>query len=563
MGLSTKLRRYQVEGISWMLSRLYDGTRGNVDDAAKDVSIQGDIETSGSGSSSISSSCSKAHHTMGQSISYHNWQYYLSGWIRVPLPLLSSSSSSIEGFNTCDGNARLWYNLLTHVMKIVENPHHLLSSSSDAIHSLDACSSLILADDMGVGKTIQILGVIMMLKSLSSSSPSSSSDRRSRGLKEMAIVIMKYVKEIRSSSTATSVTSRQKHPMTASRKLQRGKRKAKHDNSGSDDGNCVGYGHDQGDDGNQLCICGSRLNIKCTRKQSLNLVQCDACDCYHHAYCAGFITIDEVVDTEHYLCLACKCLYHFKHPLPCQTTLIVMPNTLITQWINEIHKHTSGRSSSSSDGGGGRRKEGPLKVLIYPEDSSSASKMIFKSYDPHVLSTYDVIILSFKALQHGYHQSNVDYHSSRVCNSIYRVYPPAFLCLNYRLVILDETQHIESKVESQALRMACRISAISRICVSGTPLGSGKLSDLYSLCKFLRIEPFYSDKRAWKYLIETSPALPIIKVNAIDRLDCLIAIFATIMLRRTKTMIRDQLRLQGGSSIIMELRFSSFEVSHA
>jgi hypothetical protein len=37
--------------------------------------------------------------------------------------------------------------------------------------------------------------------------------------------------------------------------------------------------------------------------------------------------------------------------------------------------------------------------------------------------------------------------------------------------------------------------------------------------------------------------------------------FATLMLRRTKAMIRDQLELQGGSTIIRELRFSSFEVS--
>jgi hypothetical protein len=211
--------------------------------------------------------------------------------------------------------------------------------------------------------------------------------------------------------------------------------------------------------------------------------------------------------------------------------------------------------------GGSKEERGdslPLRVLIYPEDNSTSSKVDLKAYDPHLLSTYDVIILSFKALQHGYHQSNVDYYnSSRVRNSIYTIYPPAFLCLNYRLVVLDETQHIESKVESQSLRMACRIPAISRICVSGTPLGSGRLSDLYSLCKFLRIEPFYSNKSAWKYLIEA----PIIDVSSHDRLQCLVAMFATLMLRRTKAMIRDQLELQGGSTIIRELRFSSFEVS--
>ena len=433
-------------------------------------------------------------------------------------------------------------------MKIAVHPY-LLSSCVVSSHSLDACSSLILADDMGVGKTIQILGLIMMLKSLSLSS-SSSSDQHKRSSSARSREIIHAIKKLRSSPSSIATDSTIPRHSVEVNSRTRGKRKDKHHQSKN------GYGSrgDAGDGNGYKCICGSRLDLKCRRKQSLDLVQCDACDHYHHAYCAGFKSYDEVIHAEHYICLACKCLHHFKHPLRCRTTLIVMPNTLISQWINEIHKHMKGSGGCKEEGVDGF----PLRVLIYPEDNSTSSKVDLKAYDPHLLCTYDVIILSFKALQHGYHQSNVDYYnSSRVRNSIYTIYPPAFLCLEYRLVVLDETQHIESKVESQSLRMACRIPAISRICVSGTPLGSGRLSDLYSLCKFLRIEPFYSNKSAWKYLIEA----PIIDVSSHDRLQCLVAMFATLMLRRTKAMIRDQLELHGGSTIIRELRFSSFEVS--
>lgn len=196
-----------------------------------------------------------------------------------------------------------------------------------------------------------------------------------------------------------------------------------------------------------------------------------------------------------------------------------------------------------------------LKVFIYPEEGAKKVED-YSRLDPRNLSKYDIILMSFRALQKGFHDSNVDFTSPRILHSTYAIYPPPFLCVNYALMVVDETQNIESASTSQVLSMACKIQSVRRVCVSGTPFGSGRLSDLYSLCQFLRIEPYNSHSRAWQAIIEA----PVLHLSTACRLQWLRGMFRSLTLRRTKEMIQTQLELPEHTITTKPLVFSTFEV---
>ncbi|KAM0789050.1 hypothetical protein ACM66B_003113 [Microbotryomycetes sp. NB124-2] len=61
-------------------------------------------------------------------------------------------------------------------------------------------------------------------------------------------------------------------------------------------------------------------------------------------------------------------------------------------------------------------------------------------------------------------------------------------------VVLDEAHIIKEHTTTQA-RAACDLSTYRRICLSGTPL-QNSLNDLFSLIRFLRLEPF-TDRAVW------------------------------------------------------------------
>jgi E3 ubiquitin-protein ligase SHPRH len=49
--------------------------------------------------------------------------------------------------------------------------------------------------------------------------------------------------------------------------------------------------------------------------------------------------------------------------------------------------------------------------------------------------------------------------------------------------------------------MAARLAAVHRWCVSGTPVGKGRVEDLYGLLLFLRAAPF-DDPAVWKHALQ-------------------------------------------------------------
>lgn len=107
---------------------------------------------------------------------------------------------------------------------------------------------------------------------------------------------------------------------------------------------------------------------------------------------------------------------------------------------------------------------------------------------------------------------------------------------------------------AQALALCSRISADKRLCVSGTPLGNNRISDLFSLCQYLQIKP-YDIRKNWLKIFHENSLIKNDKFK--NRL--LSNIFMPISIRRTKNIVKNQINLYEVKEIIKLLNFSKFE----
>ena len=71
----------------------------------------------------------------------------------------------------------------------------------------------------------------------------------------------------------------------------------------------------------------------------------------------------------------------------------------------------------------------------------------------------------------------------------YRVVPSPLISINWWRICLDEAQRIETPTAASA-KMVLNLTSQNKWCVSGTPIGKGKMDDLYGLYLFLNSKPF-------------------------------------------------------------------------
>nr|DAD19846.1 TPA_asm: hypothetical protein HUJ06_021309 [Nelumbo nucifera] len=169
-------------------------------------------------------------------------------------------------------------------------------------------------------------------------------------------------------------------------------------------------------------------------------------------------------------------------------TLIVCPMALLGQWKDEIETHSEPES---------------LSIFVhYGGDRTN---------DPKVLSGYDVVLTTYGVLTVAYKNDSNE---------------SIFHKVQWFRVVLDEAHTIKSSRTLGALA-AFELNAHCRWCLTGTPL-QNNLEDLYSLLRFLHVEPWCN--WAWWHKLIQRPyesgderGLKLIK-----------AILRPLMLRRTK-----------------------------
>lgn len=187
------------------------------------------------------------------------------------------------------------------------------------------------------------------------------------------------------------------------------------------------------------------------------------------------------------------------------TTLVVAPMSLLAQWQSEAEKAS---------------KEGTLKVMMYygSEKAVNLQKLCSASNAENapnvVITSYGTILSEFNqvAAQDGNRGSHGGIFS-----------------LEYFRIILDEAHYIKNR-QSKTAKACYELSAKHRWVLTGTPIVN-RLEDLFSLVRFLRVEP-WSNFSFWKTFI----TVPFESGDFIRALDVVQTVLEPLVLRRTKDM---------------------------
>lgn len=422
-------------------------------------------------------------------------------FIDLDKPFPSAQFGSALGYlpiNSVDEKTTLWYDLYTGEISPTEP---IIATR------IPNPKCFLLCDEMGLGKTLQILSLILLVKKYNT-------DNNLR--------VVSQHKNLTSQIGIENIISNQRLQVVSS------------------------------------CYCENEYSTG-------GLIECISCNKFCHCSCAG-IAEDELADVpknknyciinSKYECMSCACKRGYRSKIPSNAALIVIPDTLVAQWTQEIRKHTNSSS---------------LNVFIYEGLQGKRSGGIGRAryeplLNPLLLAEYDVIIIGFKALVGEYHlatqqekvMNNVTIRTraSRSVDSQY--FPPPIVCLHFNIIIVDETQRLESEKHDSAnkpLKMTMMLTGKFLVCVSGTPLLNSKLEDLYPIIKFFGVEPFANNKIAWNNMFTHQ----IVNSETISK--WLFALCKNFVLYRSKNSVKSQLGLKDRIVILKQLTFSTFEMA--
>lgn len=192
-------------------------------------------------------------------------------------------------------------------------------------------------------------------------------------------------------------------------------------------------------------------------------------------------------------------------PYAAKTTLIVVPMSLLNQWNSEFDK------ANNSDH---MRSE-----IYYGGNVSSLKTLLTKTKNPPT-----VILTTYGIVQNEWSRISKDKGSDQTHMSTSGLFSVEF----YRIVI-DEGHTIRNRMTSTS-KAILQLSGKRRWVLTGTPI-INRLDDLYSLVKFLRMDP-WSQMSYWKMFISE----PFEKKQYRKAFDVVNAILEPVSLRRTKQM---------------------------
>jgi len=189
-----------------------------------------------------------------------------------------------------------------------------------------------------------------------------------------------------------------------------------------------------------------------------------------------------------------------------KTTLIICPASLIGQWENEVKNKV---------------KSGYLRVMVYHGAAARKATAREMARQDIIITTYGVILSEVKNELGDAFKEPKKLEAMGAAEEL-EVRKGKLLSLAFQRIILDEAHQIRNpkSLQSQAV---CKLRAVSRWCVTGTPIQNKEL-DMYSLVRFLRCAPF-DEYRVWKTWVENK------SVQSQERMNTLIK---SLLLRRTK-----------------------------
>ncbi|PWW79475.1 hypothetical protein C7212DRAFT_275646 [Tuber magnatum] len=187
------------------------------------------------------------------------------------------------------------------------------------------------------------------------------------------------------------------------------------------------------------------------------------------------------------------------------TTLVVAPMSLLTQWESEAEAAS---------------KPGTLKTLVY-YDSQKKQNLQTLCNSSNAGNVPNLIITSYGVVLSEFGQV--------VASGGKRGAHGGLFSVKFLRVILDEAHHIKNRT-SKSAKSCYELSADYRWVLTGTPIVN-RLEDLFSLVRFLRVEP-WSNFSFWKTFI----TVPFEEKDFIRALDVVQTVLEPLVLRRTKEM---------------------------
>ncbi|KAI0099603.1 DNA repair protein rad-5 [Nemania sp. FL0031] len=188
-----------------------------------------------------------------------------------------------------------------------------------------------------------------------------------------------------------------------------------------------------------------------------------------------------------------------------KTTLVIAPMSLLAQWQSEAENAS---------------KEGTLKSIVYYGNDKMDNVRALCS-ESNLVSAPDMIITSYGVVLSEYSQMN-----SRLGG---RESHKGLFSLNFFRIILDEAHVIKNR-QSKTAKACYELSAEHRWVLTGTPIVN-RLEDLFSLVRFLRVEP-WNNFSFWRTFITT----PFESKDFMRALDVVQTVLEPLVMRRTKDM---------------------------
>lgn len=208
-----------------------------------------------------------------------------------------------------------------------------------------------------------------------------------------------------------------------------------------------------------------------------------------------------------------------------RVTLVVAPMSLVGQWRDEMERAIPSMTT----------------MLYYAETKGDLVSRLEGGTVDIVVTSYGTLVTEYKRLLDTKGQ-----HAERVA--------PLY-AIDWLRVILDEAHHVKNKMTKNS--RACRdLLAHRRWCLTGTPIVN-RLTDLFSLLRFLRVEPwgdfaFFNSFIAKPFMQKNPKALEIVQV-----------ILESVLMRREKRMKgkdgRPIIELPPKTSNVVRLSFSPLE----
>lgn len=209
-------------------------------------------------------------------------------------------------------------------------------------------------------------------------------------------------------------------------------------------------------------------------------------------------------------------------------TLIVTPESLRRQWVDELSRHAP-----------------HLRVTHYSgceADTHEEEQALSRE-----LASQDVVVTTYSVLSTELNYVLEPPKRPRRHERRYHRPKSPLMQLNWWRVCLDEAQMIESGV-SRAAEVAKLVPRVHAWGITGTPVKNA-VQDLRGLLIFLRYQPFNFASHSWKDLTT--------KYKSIFR-----QLFNRLALRHTKALVRDEIKLPKQDRFVITMPFAAVEEQH-